>query len=368
MISVLGAGVAGLCAATALVEAGHKVELVLPDGTPPPVSRLAGGMLAPFCEGESAPKDVTLRGRGAIDWWSDRVPGVVRRGTLVLAPPRDSAELTRFASATTGHRWVDPATLEPALSGRFARGLFYAGEAHLNPVSALTTLRDTLALQGVQTRPAPRGDWIIDCCGPAAIPEDPHLRPVRGEMLELHAPDVTLTRVIRLLHPRFPCYIVPRPANRYMVGATMVESGDTGPVTARAMMELLSAAYTVHPGFAEAQVIATGCGLRPAFPDNLPTIRQDGTVFRLNGLYRHGFLLAPALATDLVARLPLPERTSRQTGTIRPPSQPSQVRRNASTGQTPAQSPAPARPKMTTPAPNNTPNTQAPKQDQSHAH
>jgi glycine oxidase len=368
MISVLGAGVAGLCAATALVEAGHKVELVLPDGTPPPVSRLAGGMLAPFCEGEAAPKDVTLRGRGAIDWWSDRVPGVVRHGTLVLAPPRDAAELTRFASATTGHEWLAPATLESALSGRFARGLFYADEAHLDPVSALTTLRDTLTRQGVQTYPAPSGDWIIDCRGPAAIPEDPHLRPVRGEMLELHAPDVTLTRVVRLLHPRFPCYIVPRPANRYMIGATMVESGDTGPVTARAMMELLSAAYTVHPGFAEAQVIATGSGLRPAFPDNLPAIRQDGSVFRLNGLYRHGFLLSPSLAADLVARLPLPERTGRQAKAARLPAQAnaqtSQAKRTSPTGQ----NPAPAAPKNKTPVPNNASIAPAPEQDQSHAH
>ncbi|MBY6155904.1 FAD-dependent oxidoreductase [Pseudooceanicola nitratireducens] len=367
MISVLGAGVAGLCAAITLIEAGYKVELVLPDGTPPPVSRLAGGMLAPFCEGEAAPKDVTLRGRGAIDWWSDRVPGVVRRGTLVLAPPRDAAELTRFASATTGREWVDPVALEPALAGRFARGLFYADEAHLDPVSALTTLRDTLLRQGVSTRPAPSGDWIIDCRGPAAIPDDPHLRPVRGEMLELHAPDVTLTRVVRLLHPRFPCYIVPRPANRYMIGATMVESGDTGPVTARAMMELLSAAYTVHPGFAEAQVIATGSGLRPVFPDNLPAIRQDGSVFCLNGLYRHGFLLAPALVADLVARLPLPERTRRSAKT-RPPAQseaqPSQARRDASTGQ----NPAPSGPRNKTPAADHTSKTPAPEQDQSHAH
>ena len=36
--------------------------------------------------------------------------------------------------------------------------------------------------------------------------------------------------------------------------------------------------------------------LRPAFPDNLLQVRQAGRVLHANGLYRHGFLLAPALA------------------------------------------------------------------------
>lgn len=129
------------------------------------------------------------------------------------------------------------------------------------------------------------------------------LRAVRGEMLELRAPDVTLTRSIRLLHPRFPVYIVPRGAGRYMVGATMVESDDAGGITARAVMELLSAAYTVHPGFAEGEVITTAAGLRPSFPNNLPAIRHVGDVIHVNGMYRHGFLMAPALALDLVSVL-----------------------------------------------------------------
>jgi glycine oxidase len=36
--------------------------------------------------------------------------------------------------------------------------------------------------------------------------------------------------------------------------------------------------------------------LRPAFPDNLPRILVEGDKIAVNGLYRHGFLLAPALA------------------------------------------------------------------------
>jgi glycine oxidase len=64
----------------------------------------------------------------------------------------------------------------------------------------------------------------------------------------------------------------------------------------RSALELLGASYAVHPAFAEARILEFGSGLRPAFPDNLPRITvRNGTV-AVNGLYRHGFLIAPALA------------------------------------------------------------------------
>lgn len=301
MISVLGEGVAGLCAATALAERGLAVEVIGSGAAP--ASHLAGGMLAPFCEGESAPETVVLRGQAAVDWWAARVPGVVRRGTLVLAAPRDRAELDRFARATSGHDWVDPATLEPDLAGRFARGLHFAAEAHLDPVAALAHLRATLQARGVAFHHGPPRSRIVDCRGIAAADLLPDLRAVRGEMLTLLAPAVRLSRTIRLLHPRFPCYVVPRGDGRFMVGATMVETADRGGISARAVMELLSAAYTVDPGFAEAELLQTGAGLRPAFPDNIPALRHTAGRIHLNGLYRHGFLMAPALAEDLALRL-----------------------------------------------------------------
>ena len=129
------------------------------------------------------------------------------------------------------------------------------------------------------------------------------LRAVRGEMLYVEAPDVHLGRPVRLLHPRFPCYVVPRGAARYMIGATMVESAREGAVTARAVMELLSAAYALHPGFAEAALVETGAGLRPAFPDNVPAVRRMPDRIHVNGMYRHGFLMAPVLAETLAADL-----------------------------------------------------------------
>lgn len=300
MISVLGCGVAGLCAGTALSEAGFSVELIWQAAAPPPASCIAGGMLAPYCEGERAPEIVVARGQASVDWWMAHVPDVAQRGTLVVASSRDALELDRFARATRGHATVSPAEVEPDLAGRFSRGLFFATEAHMDPCAALSVLRNGLTARGVVIREGqPSGEHIIDCRALGAGLSD--LRAVRGEKLDVLAPDVMLTRPVRLLHPRFPCYIVPRGAGCYMIGATMVESARPGGITVRAVIELLSAAFTVHPAFAEAEVISTAAGLRPAFRDNIPALRREGRTIHLNGMYRHGFLMAPILAQDLVA-------------------------------------------------------------------
>ena len=108
---------------------------------------------------------------------------------------------------------------------------------------------------------------------------------------------------MRLIHPRWPLYIVPRPEGRFLIGATTIESEDTGGVTVRSALELLTAAYAVHPAFGEARIVELGAGLRPAFPDHAPRIRIDGRHIAVNGLYRHGFLLAPALAELTVGYL-----------------------------------------------------------------
>ncbi|MFD3189955.1 FAD-dependent oxidoreductase [Sedimentitalea sp. HM32M-2] len=307
MIRIAGAGLAGLACALELLRRGARVILyergqqVGQDS----VARLAGGMLAPWCERESAEAEVVTLGAAAADWWSAVTP-VTRRGTLVVAPARDHAELTRFARRTSGYDQVSQteiAALEPALSDRFANGLHFTREAHLDPRRALTDLAAKVTALGGEIRvgtAAPAG-VDLDCTGIAAAL--PGLRAVRGEMALLHCPEVTLTRTLRLLHPRVPIYLVPRGDSQYMLGATMVESDSSRPPTVRALIELLSAAYTLHPAFAEAAAIETGAGLRPAFDDNLPRlIEQDGTLF-LNGLYRHGFLLAPAMARQVAERL-----------------------------------------------------------------
>jgi len=118
---------------------------------------------------------------------------------------------------------------------------------------------------------------------------------------ELKTTKTARTRTVRLLHPRIPIYLVPRGDGFYMVGATTIESDSRSPVSARSLMELLGAAYALHPAFGEAEVVEIGVEARPAFPDNLPRVWREGNTITVNGLYRHGFLLAPAMAQQAAA-------------------------------------------------------------------
>jgi len=274
---------------------------------------MAGGMLALWCERASTDAAVLTMGEPSIDWWMRRFAGTARNGSLVVAPPRDTAELTRFAERTERCDRRDGeeiAKLEPDLAGRFRRALFFPDEAHLDPRRALPALAEELAKRsvpirfGVELSPADaRGAMIVDCRGLAARDAVPDLRGVRGEMVVVRSRDLSLSRPVRLLHPRIPLYVVPRGDGVFMVGATMIESEERGGASVRSTVELLNAAYALHPAFGEAEILEIGADLRPAFPDNLPAVRRGPHGLLVNGLFRHGFLLAPAMArqaADLV--------------------------------------------------------------------
>ncbi|WP_112309614.1 FAD-dependent oxidoreductase [Pseudogemmobacter bohemicus] len=308
-IHILGAGVMGLVVASELASRGHAVTISDPAGGPGPhaCSWWAGGMLAPHCEAEAAEEPVERLGDEAAAWWQAHTGLVSQAGTLVLADPRDRGDLTRFARLTRQHRRLgadEIAALEPDLATRFRAGLYFETEAHLAPRAALAELVRRLAGQGITVTSEPQAAALtIDCRGLAARDRLPDLRGVRGEMVLIRCEGVTLSRPVRLLHPRIPLYIVPRGDGYFMLGATMIESGHRGPVTLRSMMELMAAAWTLHPGFGEAELIATGADARPAFPDNLPRLRRRGDVIFANGLYRHGFLLSPAVARMLAEHI-----------------------------------------------------------------
>jgi len=307
-ISIIGAGVAGLTCACELLDRGISVELYerseqLGEAA---CSWYAGGMIAPWCERETAEQVVVDLGLEALSWWRRHVSSFQQCGSLVLSMRRDKRDIERFARLTDQHQWLDSSeigALEPELADRFERGLLYPQEGHLNPRQAMQQLKAYLLARGGKIRFGVDtqaqdcdGDRVIDCSGFSARKRLPGLRGVKGEMLVLKTDEISLNRPVRLVHPRYPIYIVPREDNLFMLGATMIENEHRGSVTARSMLELLSAAYALHPAFAEAEIVETGVDLRPAYADNLPRLYRKDNVIYVNGLFRHGFLLSPAMA------------------------------------------------------------------------
>ena len=310
-VTVAGAGVAGLTAAVELAARGIAVEVIdrASGQGPHACSWYAGGMLAPWCEGETAEEPVVRHGQQAIEWWRQHVPGVVKRGSLVVAPARDGAGLSRFARRTTRHETLERRrpreAWSPTLAGRFTRALYFPARSPSRPgAPPLKGLAARLADAGVRVRcntaletdrpagpisstPAalPRGTGWRTCaasegrcwsCGPVTWPS--------------RDPCAWFTRAFRV-------YVVPRGVGVYMIGATAGRKrrarADHRPGRRRPPERGLRAASPPSPMPTSSRP-ARRCA--PRSPDNLPRLRRRGHTLYINGLYRHGFLLAPACA------------------------------------------------------------------------
>ena len=329
-VAILGAGLLGRLLAGSLARQGHRVELfdaASEDGDGA-AARVAAAMLAPLAESAVTEPNVVAMGLYALERWPQllaTLPQPVyfqRNGTLIVWHRQDAPDAARL-QALLEHNQRQVAGLpalqvldsagvahaEPALAQRFAHGLLLPGEGQLDNRQLFRALAEQLHSAGVHMHwhsprqpsdftPGEPGqpDWVLDCRGLGAQPQWQTLRGVRGEVIRLHAPQVTLARPTRLVHPRYSIYIAPKEDHLFVIGATEIESNDTSPVSVRSTLELLSAAYTVHTGFAEARVVEMNTQCRPTLPDNLPAIRRCAPrVLQLNGLYRHGFMIAPAV-------------------------------------------------------------------------
>lgn len=301
-ISVIGAGIMGIMSAHTLQNAlpNSTITLFDPKGFPADnASFIAGGMLAPLSELDHMPLDYLDAGFEAINIWKS-ISGDFefhQNGSLIIAHDQDRHLLERFKSILPNNEsWeiVKPKEKEPLIN--FQNGLSMKGEAHLHPQKAMKILLNQIKNKKKQKIEieSKKADWIIDCRGLSAQDNQPNLRGVKGETLVVHNPEFTLTRPVRLMHPRYPLYIVPRQGNIFMIGATIIESNDDR-LTLRSGLELMSALYSLHPSFADARVLEFNTGIRPAYPDNLPRITVNGNIITANGLFRHGYLCAPVM-------------------------------------------------------------------------
>lgn len=323
-IAIAGAGVMGRLMAWQLARNGHRVRVVdpAPDACAPGAAAFtAAGMLSPLAEQEHAETDVVEMGWRSLRLWPliaqelGRPDLVKTDGSLLLAHGSDVGAAQRvLARLDSGPEPLNRAALqmlEPALAPEL-QAWWLPGEGQLLPRELLAALareapgvdwlwgRRATAVQPHRVELDDGGrldvDLVIDTRGLGAKTDVTQLRGVRGEILWLHAPGVVLHRPVRLLHPRHRVYLVPRPGDVIVVGASEVESEDRSPVSLRSAVELMAAAHSVLPALAEARIVHMETNLRPALPDHRPLLAHEPGLLRINGLFRHGWLLAPALA------------------------------------------------------------------------
>lgn len=333
---VVGAGIMGRLLAYALIKDGHQVSVF--DGSEQVnainCSPAAAGLLLPVTELEKSPLLIYQLGREALkDHWpailADLSPVYFQRtGSLVVSHPKDKSNLIRFIDVIktkiqleTGIQHYQKLNqkellaLEPSLY-KFEQAYYFPNEAHLDTETVLAALKHYLCKQNVAwyhvwvdeilpgkirvQKEVHTFDMIFDCRGMNAKSVFSNLQGIRGELIWLHAPGMKIKHPIRFQHPRYSLYISPRLNDTYLVGASEIHSENYGAISVRTTLELLTAIYYLHPGFAEARIQKTVTQCRPTFPDYLPKIKYRDKIIAINGLYRHGFLIAPALSAEIM--------------------------------------------------------------------
>lgn len=310
----------------------------------------AAGLLTPLGESLHCEPNIVAMGFESLKLWPallaslDEQTFFQQTGAIMVSHEQDKGDYLRFVRHLSSHypehslhvlNRTQLNKLEPELGRSFNQGFYLPQEGQIGNRRLLVALRKQLEQEGVNWlseclvskiainqnsstisyqpkdshRQTQQFDLVIDCRGTGATKKNANsecapltdLRSVRGELFQLFAPDVHLSRPIRLMHPRYQLYIAPKGKGFYVVGATEIESDDSANMTVRSAMELLSAAYSVHPGFAEANIRQHISQTRPAFSDNQPKISHKGSLIQVNGLFRHGFLIAPVVLTQVLA-------------------------------------------------------------------
>ena len=334
-LGIVGAGLLGQLLAFNLQKNGHSIN-IFADTDKQALSSAtdsAAGMLTPIIELQTAENVISRLGLCSIKIWKKIIPNFSKsvfykfNGSIVTAHPEDHAELKRFkqiiSSKDKDYKFHELDSKNTTLinSGiNLKNGLYFPTDGHIEGSSLIAALNFELDNKNITwhtntwvqkiephniftDKAKYRFDTVFDCRGYKAKDSVPDIRGVRGELLYLHAPEVKLNFPIRLLTPRYPVYIVPLPNDHYIIGASEIETEDNSPITVRSTLELLTAAYSIHTGFAEARIIKSKVGHRPALPSNLPQIKLMPGLIAINGLYRHGFLIAPAIVEEALRLL-----------------------------------------------------------------
>jgi glycine oxidase len=340
----VGAGIIGLTSAFRLALAGHRVTIIDPSPARG-ATWAAAGMIAPSAEIAPGEEGNYRRQRGALASWRELagelkvVTGedvlIVERGTLLVgwdASDRRQidhyVQVARGFGATPEHRerghWTEQFE---GLSPRISEGVFFEGDAWLDPDQAVQLLHSALGQLGVTSvndavirvgydsdgvcAVTPSGEFRgrrgVIATGASGLPEglvSPQrhaVRPVRGVTVRVQGPDRSDVATVRAYVRGRAFYMVSRPGGYCVLGATSEERGEAA-LEVGELQRLLRDALDVVPALDGSHVLEYRLGLRPASPDLEPFFEALGVTgwAWVSGHYRHGVTLAPLASSEVL--------------------------------------------------------------------
>ncbi|MEJ2064001.1 MAG: FAD-dependent oxidoreductase [Reinekea sp.] len=291
-VAIVGAGLIGRLIALRLIPANHEITLLEANSFDNPTSAVAlsAGLISPMSESVRIPPQVLELGFQSYRLW----PEILRNlneldpehqpvtyqtdGTIAVSFQEEQTcllehkqKLQRALSDYPSNLQMlyneEVAAVEPELE-RFETAIFLKVGRH--------THADKLAQK---------------------------LGSVRGEVIRVHTKNVKLTRPVLVIQQRFTIYIVPKPNNIFVVGATDIDKHGSQAVTVRSSLDLLSALYAIHPGFSGAEIMSVIAGERAFYENQIPAVTEYENILTLNGLNRHGWLAGPALVESLIQKI-----------------------------------------------------------------
>lgn len=341
-IIVVGGGVIGCAVTWSLAREGLSVTLVEREDLASQASGAMPGMLLGIGEDERgeffrswAERSLSLfpelcaelRERSGID------PEFEACGAFYVAESENAEALLRDKArrfADQGVQWLDAEGLrcaEPQVGAHLRGALWGPRDAHVRSpllarayaaaaealgaritcgVAVTGLRRGGSRIHGVDTDQGPLdAGGVVLCAGPwtPAIAGAPlPIEPVRGQIVLVD----NVQPPVRAIVFGSDLYLVPKRDASVVVGATVERVGFDRRVTAGGVASLLDGAARLAPALDGSRFRRAWAGLRPATPDDLPTV---GLAPGWEGLWlaaghtRNGVLLAPVtaeLVTDLV--------------------------------------------------------------------
>ena len=361
-VIVIGAGIIGLATAERLLIQGAKVTILERNKVGQESSWAGGGILSPLCPWDYSDVVTRLTSYSASQFptWASVLhettgidPEYEACGMLVLPPyNRELAQQwcsvreIQFEQRTLpGHVSLQYSN-ETNTCAECKQAIFLPETAQIRNPRLLRALRHRIAqLEGriiencaveslnaahqkIQSITSSQGDfsadhiiisagaWSKEILGMYALKLD--IKPIRGQMLLFkfdHTPPIHTIFVENDL------YIIPRRDGHLLIGSTLEDVGFDKQTTASVRKHLLMRAQAILPALQAMPIVQHWSGLRPASPNNIPTIGKHPMISNLyinSGHFRYGVTMAPAsaeiLANEITGRPQPFDITPYQTG------------------------------------------------------